>query len=65
MATETLWIAPAGALLWAGRASARIDQLEQKVAGQATVSERLARLEAQGDAVRAAVSRIEAKLDRE
>ena len=35
----------ATALLWAGRASARIDDLRQRLDAQAPVAERLARLE--------------------
>jgi hypothetical protein len=53
----------AAALMWAGRASARIDELQKRLDAQAPVAERLARLEAQADATRAALVRIEAKLD--
>ena len=53
----------ATALLWAGRASARIDDLRQRLDAQAPVAERLARLEAQADATRASLARIESKLD--
>ncbi len=55
----------AAVLLWTGGAAARMDVLEGRVAAQGSVNERLARLEAQGDATRAAVSRVEALLDRE
>ena len=54
----------ATALLWAGRASARIDDLRQRLDAQAPVAERLARLEAQAEASRASLARIETKLDR-
>ena len=54
----------ATALMWAGRASARIDDLRQRLDTQAPVAERLARLEAQADATRASLARIETKLDR-
>ncbi|CAN5394501.1 hypothetical protein BH10PSE4_BH10PSE4_23800 [soil metagenome] len=54
----------ATALLWAGRASARIDDLRQRLDAQAPVAERLARLEAQAEATRASLARIETKLDR-
>jgi short subunit dehydrogenase-like uncharacterized protein len=54
----------AAALMWAGRASARIDDLRQRLDAQAPVAERLARLEAQADATRASLARIETKLDR-
>ena len=53
-----------GALLWAGQAAARIDQLESQVEAQGPLSERLARLEEQAAAARAALDRIEAKLER-
>ena len=52
-----------GGLVWAGGAAARIATLEQRVDEQRLVAERLARLEAQGEAVRAAVGRIERQLE--
>ncbi|WP_338576452.1 hypothetical protein V8J38_13865 [Brevundimonas olei] len=52
-----------GGLVWAGGAAARIATLEQRVDEQRLVAERLARLEAQGEAVRAAVERIERQLE--
>lgn len=54
----------AAALMWAGRASARIDEMQSRLAAQAPVAERLARLEEQASATRAALERIEAKLER-
>jgi len=54
----------AGALLWAGQAAARIDELQSRIEAQAPVAERLARLEEQAASTRAALDRIEAKLDR-
>ncbi|PLR25164.1 hypothetical protein SGCZBJ_13100 [Caulobacter zeae] len=53
----------AAALMWAGRASARIDEMQKRLEAQAPVAERLARLETQAEATRAALVRIEAKLD--
>lgn len=50
-------------LVWAGGAAARIATLEQRVGEQRLVAERLARLEAQGEAVRVAVERIERRLE--
>ena len=50
-------------LVWAGGAAARIGTLEERVAEQRLVAERLARLEAQGEATRAAVERIERRLE--
>ncbi len=52
-----------GGLVWAGGAAARISTLEQRVGEQRLVAERLARVEAQGEAVRAAVDRIERRLE--
>ncbi|MBU4435388.1 MAG: hypothetical protein KKC14_13345 [Alphaproteobacteria bacterium] len=54
----------AAALMWAGRASARIDDMQRRLDLQAPVAERLARLEEQAIASRAALQRIEAKLER-
>ena len=54
-----------GALAWAGGSAERISALERRLDRQAGVNERLARLETQADATRAALARIEAKLDRE
>lgn len=54
----------AGALLWAGRAAARLDEVEQRLAEQHPVAERLARLEVRADDARAALERIERRLDR-
>ncbi|KPF82251.1 hypothetical protein IP78_04270 [Brevundimonas sp. AAP58] len=50
-------------LVWAGGAAARIGTLEARVAEQRLVAERLARLEAQGEATRAALVRIETRLE--
>ncbi|MDQ8027204.1 MAG: hypothetical protein REJ23_00645 [Brevundimonas sp.] len=52
-----------GGLVWAGGAAARIATLEERVGEQRLVAERLARLEAQGEATRAAVERIEHRLE--
>jgi len=49
-------------LIWIGRSSARIDMMERKLNSQDGVSERLARLEEQALAQRAALARIEARL---
>lgn len=50
-------------LVWAGGAAARIGTLETRVAEQRLVAERLARLEEQSLATRAAVGRIERRLE--
>lgn len=52
-----------GGLVWAGGAAARIATLETRVSEQQLVAERLARLEEQGIATRAAVERIERRLE--
>lgn len=52
-----------GGLVWAGGAAARIATLEERVGEQRLVAERLARLEAQGEATRAAVARIERRME--
>jgi type VI protein secretion system component VasK len=60
----TLILQAAAALMWAGRASARLDDMQRRLDTQAPVAERLARLEEQAGATRAALDRIEAKLER-
>lgn len=52
-----------GALAWAGGAAERIASLERRLDRQSGVAERLARLEAEAEASRATLIRIEAKLD--
>jgi septation ring formation regulator EzrA len=52
-----------GGLTWAGAAAARISALEETVSGQRQVAERLARLEEQSLAARAALDRIEWQLE--
>ena len=52
-----------GGLVWAGGAAARISTLEAQVGEQRLVAERLARLEEQSIATRAAVGRIEQRLE--
>jgi hypothetical protein len=52
-----------GGLVWAGGAAARISTLEERVEGQRLVAERLARLEEQSMAARAALDRIEDRLE--
>ena len=47
-----------GGLVWAGGAAARIATLEERVGEQRLVAERLARLEEQSLATRAAVERV-------
>jgi hypothetical protein len=52
-----------GGLVWAGGAAARIATLEDRVGEQRLVAERLARLEEQSLATRAAVERVERRLE--
>ena len=59
-----LVVQTAGAVAWAGAAAERIAVLERRVDRQSNVNERLARLEAESEFSRAALLRIEAKLDR-
>lgn len=59
----TLLIQTAGALMWAGAASERLHQLEQRQRDGRDLSERTARLEEQAHHMRAALGRIEDKLD--
>lgn len=58
-----LFLETAGGLIWAGRAAARLDEVERAVATQPEVAERLARLEEQVSDARRSLSRIEARLD--
>lgn len=62
--SAALALQTAGALVWAGGAAARIAVLEERVGEQRQVVERLARLEEQSKATRAAVERIEMRLER-
>ena len=55
----------AAALMWAGRASARIDEMHKRLDTQVPVAERLARLEEQATAARSALARIESRLERD
>jgi hypothetical protein len=58
-----LMVQTIGGLVWAGGAAARIATLEERVDEQRLVAERLARLEEQSVATRAAVERIEMRLE--
>jgi hypothetical protein len=60
-----LFLETAGALVWTGRAAARIDDLEASVATQPEVAIRLARLEEQVADARRSLARIEQRMDRE
>ncbi|MGJ3231320.1 MAG: hypothetical protein ACFE0P_05950 [Oceanicaulis sp.] len=52
-----------GALIWAGAASERLDQLENRAEAGAAANERLARLEEHAAHTRAALDRIERRLN--
>ena len=54
----------AGAFVWAGRAAARLDEVERRLALQQPVAERLARLEVRADQAHASLDRIERRLDK-
>lgn len=59
-----LFLETAGGLMWAGRAAARLDEVERAVATQREVVERLARLEEQVGEARGSLARIERRLER-
>lgn len=59
-----LFLETAGGLIWAGRAAARLDEVERAVATQPEVAERLARLEEQVSDARRSLARIEQRLDK-
>ncbi len=59
----TLVIQAAGAFLWAGAAAERINALELELATRRPEGQRLARVEAQLEAIRGQLDRIERKLD--
>jgi uncharacterized coiled-coil protein SlyX len=52
-----------GVFLWAGSASARLAELETRVAAQADISERMARVEVKLELVSAQLGRMERKMD--
>jgi hypothetical protein len=58
-----LFLETAGGLIWAGRAAARLEEVERAVATQPEVAERLARLEEQVAEARRALARIERRLE--
>jgi len=58
-----LGLQTAGALMWAGATNERLDQLETRMERTAPVTERLARLEEHAAYSRAALERIERRLD--
>jgi hypothetical protein len=60
-----LLLETAGGLIWAGRAAARLEDVERAVATQPEVAERLARLEEQVTDARRSLARIERRLDEE
>lgn len=60
----TIFLQTAGAFIWAGQASARLDAVERGVQASPEVAERLARLEEQVADARRALARIEQRLER-
>jgi hypothetical protein len=60
-----LFLETAGGLIWAGRAAARLEEVERAVATQPEVAERLARLEEQVAEARRSLARIEQRLEDE
>ncbi len=59
----TIAIQAGGGLIWAGRAAARIDDLQRRVDSQGETAERLARLEEQVAATRITLERLERRLE--
>ena len=59
----TVAIQAGGGLIWAGRASARIDDLQRRIDSQGDTAERLARLEEQVAATRIMLERLERRLE--
>lgn len=55
----------AGALLWAGEASQRLTDVEERVASQSGLDARMARIEVRMELASAQLTRIERKLDGE
>ncbi len=53
----------AGALVWAGAAGERLSVLERRAETDRPITERLARVEAELEAVRAQLDRIERKVE--
>lgn len=60
-----LFLEAAGAFIWAGQASARLDAVERRIESSPAVAERLARLEEQVADARHSLTRIEQRLERE
>jgi hypothetical protein len=58
-----LFLETAGGLIWAGRAAARLEEVERAVATQPEVADRLARLEEQIAEARRSLARIERRLE--
>lgn len=58
-----IFVQSAGALVWAGGAGERLSALERGAETDRPVSERLARVEAELEAVRAQLNRIERKVE--
>ncbi len=59
----TIAVQAGGGLMWAGRASARIDELQRRVERQGEIAERLARVEEQVAATRVTLERLERRLE--
>jgi len=59
----TIAVQAGGGLMWAGRASAKIDELQRRVERQGEITERLTRLEEQMNATRVTLERLERRLE--
>lgn len=58
-----LFLQTAGGLMWAGRAAARLEEVERAVAEGAMTSERLARIEERLIITQEALARVERRLE--
>lgn len=61
----SIFVQTAGAFIWAGSASERLSMVEQEVDHGRDVAERLARVEAELEAVRHQLDRIERKIEKD
>ena len=61
----TLLVQTSGGLIWAGSAAARLDALENRLAVNTGIAQRLARLEGQTSQMAQSLARIERELIRD
>jgi hypothetical protein len=61
----TICLEAVAGLLWIGAAAERLSALETNMAAQQSITERIARIEAQMTGVRATLDRIENRMDKD